>query len=252
MLKKILFVSLLIGIVLEGSILFSRIGFGGPVSSNTVEAAVESNPFASQRNSTEANSPIGSNLIQEVTPGQWFLTDPANPWTPLELATVGQIRGQTIQALNQAGLDGRELLEGYRFRRFQGEYVDQVEGQLAIVDHEKEEIVLADAAFERHHGFNIYHELGHVVDHRLERRLSQRFHEVAGSDPAQSGDQWLTADGYWLRYHGRDDAEEATADAFALWVMTSQSGSWKPIFYGTPLTVNYDGIVEAIEIALQG
>lgn len=252
MLKKIVFVSLLIGIVVEGNILFSTIEGEEPGLGTTVEAAVDNSRFAAEVNPSEMTIPPNDELITETTPSSWFLTDPASPWTPLELATVGQIRSQTIQALNENGLDGEELLEGYRFHRFLGQYVDHVEGQLAIVDHEKEEIVLADGAFERHHGFNIYHELGHVVDHRLGRQLSQRYHEVAGSDRAQSPDNWQTADGYWLRYHGRDDREEATADAFALWVLASQSGTWKPVFYGTPLTVDYNGIVTAIEVALRG
>jgi hypothetical protein len=170
-----------------------------------------------------------------------------NVWTAAELQAVEQIVEHTVDALAGIGLDDQQLLDGYRFGRYQGEYVDGVPGRLAIVDHQQQIITLSDAAFKRHHGFNIYHELGHVVDRRLGRQLSQLFHDAAGS---QQSDTWTTADGYWLRQHGREDREEATADAFALWVMTGQANFSKPVFYGTPVTVDYNGLNQAIEEAL--
>ena len=42
----------------------------------------------------------------------------------------------------------------------------------------------------------------------------------------------------------------STADAFALWVMAGQAGLSRPVFYGTPVTVDYDGLNQAIDEAL--
>lgn len=179
----------------------------------------------------------------------WFIRDENSNWTESELEIVSQVLDETIQALSQAGLDGQEILQGYRFRRFQGEFVDSVDGRLAIVDHQKDEIVLSDAAFKRHQGFNIYHEIGHIVDYRLERQLSQNFHLRAGTN--QVAEDGATAEGYWLRDHGRYDREEATADGFALWVLAQNSEAYRPVFFGTPLAVDYEGIIGAIAAAIQ-
>ena len=177
----------------------------------------------------------------------WFIREGNSTWTDSELETVSQALTQTIRALSLAGLDGQEIFQGYRFRRFQGEYVDAVDGRLAIVDHQNGEIVLSDAAFKRHKGFNIYHELGHIVDYRLDRQLSHFFHLRAGTN--QAAVDWATAEGYWLRNHGRYDREEATADAFALWVLAQDSDAYRPVFFGTPVTVDYEAIIWAIEDA---
>jgi hypothetical protein len=178
----------------------------------------------------------------------WFIEEGNSTWTESELEVVGQTLEQTIQALALVGLDGQEILQGYRFRRFHGEYADAVDGRLAIVDHQKAEIVLSDAAFKRHKGFNIYHELGHVVDYRLDRQLSHLFHLRAGTN--QTATDWVTAEGYWLRDHGRYDREEATADAFALWVLAQGPDDFRPVFYGTPVTVDFEAIIWVIEEAL--
>ena len=178
----------------------------------------------------------------------WFIEDVASTWTENEIETVEQALEQTFQALSLVGLDAQEIFQGYRFRRFQGEYAHAVDGRLAIVDHQKAEIILSDAAFKRHQGFNIYHELGHVVDLRLNRQLSHLFHLQAGTN--QAAEEWVTAEGYWMRDHGRHDREEATADAFALWVLSQEPDDFRPVFFGTPVTVNYEAILWAIEGAL--
>lgn len=167
-------------------------------------------------------------------------------WSEEEMAAVQQIVDYTLNALKEVGLDGRQILAGYRFRRYDGNYVNDVEGVISVIDHEMMEIILADNAFLRHQGFNIYHELGHAVDYRLARQLSQSYHQIAGSGQEIDDEAWNTADGYWLRFHGRDDREEATADAFALWIFTSQADLDYPVFYGTPTTVDYEGMVDAI------
>ena len=65
-----------------------------------------------------------------------------------------------------------------------------------------------------------------------------------------STDAGQTADGYWLRAHAHEIREEATADAFALWVGSGQADMRRPIFAGTPLNANYEGIVSALETAM--
>ncbi|UCG24371.1 MAG: hypothetical protein JSW55_19995 [Chloroflexota bacterium] len=183
----------------------------------------------------------------------WFVVDQGSRWTAQEMLAVRQIMDHTWRALAGVGLDGRQLLAGYRFVRLQAEFVPGEERLLAIVDHQKMEIVLADGAFKRLHGFYIYHELGHAVDHRLGRLPSEGYHQVAGA--AQAGarssesSSWQTKDGFWLRYPGRDDREEATADAFAWWVM-DQAGRPQPFFPGTPPATDYADISRAIEDAL--
>jgi hypothetical protein len=187
----------------------------------------------------------------EEVPG-WFLVDETSHWSDDEMVVVEEIMARTWAALDNIGLDGQNLLEGYRFRRAAAEFVPGGERLLAVVDHQHMEIVLADGAFKRLHGFYIYHELGHAIDHRLERLPSEAYHRLASQgqeEAAEAGDKWSTTDGFWLRYPGRDHREEATADAIAWWVM-SQASQPKPFFAGTPLTADYDGIAQTIEAAL--
>jgi hypothetical protein len=183
----------------------------------------------------------------------WFIVDQGSHWTAQEMHVVRQILEHTWQALDRVGVDGQSLLEGYRFRRAAAEFVPGRERFLALVNHRKMEIVLADGAFKRLHGFYIYHELGHAADRQLERAPSKAYHRIAsqalGESPEES-DTWSTATGFWLRYHGRDDREEATADAFAWWVM-SQAGQPIPLFPGTPVTTDYDLIARSIEASIR-
>jgi len=209
------------------------------------------------------NSPL-INSINESVPAtvsateeqiNWFLTDGESQWSEQEMVTVQQIMDHTWRALESVGLDGERLLAGYHFRRQPAEFIPGEERLLAIVDHQKMEIVLADGAFKRLHGFYIYHELGHVIDRQLERMPSEIYHRIAsegqgdGHEPAGNTSVWQTTTGFWLRYHGRDDREEATADAFAWWVM-AQFDQPKPFFPGTPVETDYDEIAQTIEAAL--
>jgi hypothetical protein len=181
-----------------------------------------------------------------------FIVDDTSRWTADELVVVNRVLTHTFQALNDVGLDGRLLLDDYRFRRVSGEHIDEALGLIGLVNHDTHIISLSDAAFVRLGGFYIYHELGHAIDHQLGRELSDQFHAqiiaMAGTDniTAVGG----TADGYWLRAHAHEVREEATADAFALWVGSEQADMRRPIFAGTPLNADYDGIVNALVIAM--
>ena len=179
---------------------------------------------------------------------QWIIESEDSYWTVEEKALVYQVLSVSLTALEDAGYDGQELMGGYHFRRQQGEFVDGIDGRIALVRHNKQEIILADTAFLRLQGFYIYHELGHVVDKRLERQPSSRFHEIVGSK-GKTGSQ-KTADGFWLNEHARLDQGEATADAFALWVVLRYTENYKPVFWHTPATVSYEDIVAALDLAL--
>ena len=193
---------------------------------------------------------------------EWFVFDDESRWTADELAAVNQVLDHTFQALDEVGLDGQLLLAEYRFTRVSGEHMDEALGLVGLVNHDTHIISLADAAFVRLGGFYIYHELGHAVDHQLGRVLSDNFHaraaEMAGVADSEGGQVvlenegagWQTANGYWLRAHAREVREEATADAFALWVGGEQANMRRPIFAGTPLNADYDGIGEALEVAI--
>jgi hypothetical protein len=159
----------------------------------------------------------------------------------------------TLGALAEQGLDGRALLAGYRFGRYDGDYVHDRPYRLAAVNHGDQIITLADFAFGDETNFTLYHELGHVLDQRLDRRLSARFHELIGSDGLASGveNDQATAEGYWLRGQSRANRLEATADAFAVWMIVSQGGQAGPVFRDTPEAVNHARIALALEAALQ-
>lgn len=179
---------------------------------------------------------------------QWIENSPDGTWKAEELVMLGEILTAVFNTLDQKEVDGYALLNGYRFRRQTGEFVDGQTGRIAVVNHSSMIITLADSAFKRLRGFYIFHELGHVVDHRSERQLTENFHALVGSDqPGQT-----TAEGYWLNLSARDDLEEATADAFALWVMASYAQGYRPVFAFTPLATNYPGIVAAIVTSFDG
>lgn len=52
-----------------------------------------------------------------------------------------------------------------------------------------------------------------------------------------------------LRYLGRDDREEAIADAFT-WLVMDQTGDRNPFFPSTLMTTDYEDIAQTIENAL--
>jgi hypothetical protein len=179
----------------------------------------------------------------------WFIHSEDSRWREDEMEMVSETLETTIFALNEAGFDGQTLLDGYRFRRYDGQFVDGVDGRIALVRHGSKEIILADTAFMRLWGYYIYHELGHVVDKRLDRKLSQQFHMLA-SDQADDSSV-MTPDGFWLNEHARTDREEATADAFALWVVLRYTENPRPVFWHTPNTIDYDVIVQALDETMQ-
>lgn len=180
---------------------------------------------------------------------RWLISAEDGAWTVEEAEQVRSVLLDVFAALATAGVNGSELLDGYRFRRYAGEYVDGVPGRVAKVNHADLEIVLSDTAFLRQQGFYLYHELGHAVDRRLDRRLSTHFHTHTGGGPAAGG-SWQTGAGSWIRPEGREDREEAAADAFAVWVMVEYAGLRKPVFPGAPMTTDYPGIAAAAESAL--
>ena len=168
---------------------------------------------------------------------RWIIADVDSVWTVEELAMVRGILWNTLGALEALGLDGQTLLDGYRFRRFAGEYVDHKPGRVALIVHSQMEITVSDTAFAEQRGFYIYHEIGHAVDRRLGRQFSDRFHRLATDD-------------YKLRRQAQQDREEATADAFAVWVMVDYVGENEPVFHNTPVTADYDGISQAVAASL--
>jgi hypothetical protein len=179
----------------------------------------------------------------------WFIHSETSQWSVSEMEMVRETLANTSSALDEAGFDSWSLLAGYRFRRYHGQFVDGVDGRIALVRHTSKEVLLADTAFARLWGYYIYHELGHVVDKRLGRELSLQFHTLAAND-AGSGSQ-MTPDGYWLNEHARTDREEAAADAFALWVVLRHTENPRPVFWNTPNTINYETIVQTVEETLR-
>ena len=182
----------------------------------------------------------------------WLITDVESLWSAEEIQILQRILEDTFRVLEANGIDGMALLDGYRFRHISNPYVGEVEGLMGRIDHNVKEITLSDKAFTVLHGFAIYHELGHAVDYRLNRQLSEGFHNITGGvEISKDGKVWQTAENFWLRVQGRDDREEATADAFAVLVMVKYAGLKPPLFARQPVTTDYDGISEAMALSLQ-
>jgi hypothetical protein len=193
-------------------------------------------------------------LCADTDYAEWIVVDAASQWQIEEVIMVRRVLLNTIAALDDVGLDGRSLVAGYRFRRFNGPYVEANTGLIGVVRHHSREIILADTAFQRLQGFYIYHELGHVVDRRSGRQLSESYHHVAYGGyqimEDAASEQWETANGYWLREQGRHDREEATADAFALWVAFARTDMRKPIFAKMPRQAYYGSITWTMNTSL--
>ncbi|WP_420629963.1 hypothetical protein [Candidatus Leptofilum sp.] len=185
-------------------------------------------------------------LCVEADWQQWLHISPKHPWTIDDLRMINHILTSTIEVLEKEGVDGRSLLSGYKFRRQHGEYIQGHPGRIAVINHTRQEIILADAAFLRLRGFSIYHELGHAVDARMKRQLTAEFHTLIGSDMVNR----QTAVGFWMNQRSQNDLEEATADAFALWIITTYEDGYRPVFVGTPLDTHFEGIVKTFETAL--
>lgn len=214
----------------------------------------------SARSSMPFTKPIAvaAATTEDLSPGaeinessNWLINDETSRWTANEAMILQRVLQNTLNTLEILGIDGMALLDGYRFRRQSGNYVGDVEGRMGIIDHNIGEITLSDKAFTVQNGFAIYHELGHAVDYQLNRQLSAGFHKYAdGPEMSEDGGKWQTADNYWLRLQGRNDREEAAADAFAVLVM-SQAGLGRPVFANQPVTTDYNGISAAAALALQ-
>jgi hypothetical protein len=220
------------------------------INQGVEEILIRSEPVVIEARPIPAAQPDAGEEEKAV---DWFVIDEESTWSDQEVATVEQIITHTWLALETVGLDGESLLAGYRFRRMAGEFIPSEDRFLAMVDHQKKEIILADGAFKRLNGFYIYHELGHAIDRQLDRLPSEAYHQMSGQGPSEAHQErghWETATGFWLRYHGRDDREEATADAIAWWVM-AQAGQPQPFFPGTPVETDYGVVGQTIEGAMQ-
>jgi hypothetical protein len=182
--------------------------------------------------------------------GQWIMEDENSVWRTEELEMVHKALSDTFDALATIGLDGRKILDGYKIRRYDGEFVRDEQGLVALVNHDQMEIILPDVAFKRLNGFSIYHEIGHVLDKQLDREMTTEFQKEAMDRVGSTDTQSLTPHGYWMRPFAREGREEATADAFALWVTVYHASMKRPIFAGMPLDVQYDAIALTVEQAL--
>jgi hypothetical protein len=183
---------------------------------------------------------------------RWIIVDESSTWTVAHLEMLHKSLWETMSALETVGLDGRSLLAGYRFRHQSGERIHGWENSIALVRHEAQEIILTDNAFSTEDGFSIYHELGHVADHRLKRQLTTTFMAVVGGGEEykrQTGH--LLPDGYWVRTQTSLNPYEATADAFAVWVTVGYLQRPHPTFYTMPDDVNFESISWAVDLALQ-
>lgn len=221
-----------------------------PAQASTSEKSIASTTSLATNTSPRSNSQETVARIFDIS--DWLITDRESRWTADEITILQGVLQDTLDALSLHGVEGMELLVEYRFRHDARPYVDNIEGRMAKIDHNKGEITLSDKAFTVLNGFVIYHELGHAVDYRLDRKLTKGFHLLSGgTDFTGNDEKWQTADNYWLRLQGRDDPEEAAADAFAVLVMVNHAGFQRPIFAHQPLNTDYDGISAAIAQSLQ-
>ncbi|MDX1613644.1 MAG: hypothetical protein R3300_04990 [Candidatus Promineifilaceae bacterium] len=239
-------------VVLSGLVLFIILTAIAPVwaaDDHDPSAGLSAPIFAIKESGASVDPATAARLAAAfgATWQKWIDPETSNAWNAAELKQIRAILDDTLAALSDVGLDGAALLAGYRFRRVAGEYVRPDKQYVALANHEQQTIILGTAAFVRLQGFYIYHELGHAVDHRLERRLGDAFHSQAGSGYTAK-QQWLTGAGYWMRPHARDARSEATADAFALWVSSNYGKRRPPVFGGSPADLNY----ESIGLAAQG
>lgn len=183
---------------------------------------------------------------------QWIIVDEASDWTVAQLTAVHRALLDTFGALAQAGINGRHLLAGYRFRHQPGEFVNGRQESIALARHEYQEIILTDSAFTVQAGFSIYHELGHAVDNRLHRQLTAGFVElIGGGEDYRRETGFLIPDGYWVRTQTRHSPYEATADAFGVWVTVGYLQAADPVFRTTPPDVNHRAISSVVQTAVQ-
>ena len=180
---------------------------------------------------------------------EWIILAPDSTWEIADLQRMRTALKDTMIALDEAGFDGFNLLSGYRFRHSRGVYLPGELGILARVDHEQQEIVLAEGALRRQWGFYIYHELGHVVDRRLEHALTNEFQRLT-SGVHGVGDRKTTA-GFWLNQAAREKPGEAAADAFALWIVLNHTNTPQPVLWLKPEDTSYETITGVMDSVLQ-
>lgn len=180
----------------------------------------------------------------------WIILDDEMGWNVTDLVMVRTILLDTIAALNGSGFDGHAVLKGYRFRKVDEDYVSKggTHRVIATVNHESLEITLSRSAFLRQQGFTIYHELGHIVDRRLDRQLTAMY--VERSHHGSAANQDFVGDGYWVRRIGQTDKHEGAADAFAIWMTHRSAEGRNPIFPGTPVQTDYARIAQTVAATL--
>ncbi len=182
----------------------------------------------------------------------WLIEDETSVWSDEELEVLTEILIRTIGALDQAGLDGTALLEGYRFRRWDGEFAKDKQGKIAVVNHTNMEIVLSDTILAPENYFFIYHELGHVVNRRTGDALSSNFHALTEAiEGVVVLHDWTTAEGFWIRGQSHVKRSEAIADAFALWVLVGYARLNPPVFHDTPESARPEAIISVFEQAVE-
>ena len=194
-----------------------------------------------------ANNFCAGGLCRSGSWTEWVILDTESRWQTADLQLLRTALLVTISALDDAGFDGYDLLSGYRFRHSRGVYLPGELGILARVDHEQQEVVLAEGALMKQWGFYIYHELGHIVDRRLEHQLTDKFQTLTLGENALNGS--ITADGFWLSKAARERPEEAAADAFALWIVLNHTTNPHPVLWLKPEDAKYEtiaGIMDSV------
>ena len=181
----------------------------------------------------------------------WLIENQNSKWQVEEQEHLREILALSIKALDDAGLSGEELLGGYRFSRWDGEYAKDQEGKIALVNHTDREIILSDSIMAPENAFFIYHELGHVVNRRSGDALTEKFHGLTEQiDGIVIRHDWTTAEGYWIRGQAHIKRSEATADAFALWVLMGYGDEAAPNFFDTPESAQHEAIIRLFDQAL--
>lgn len=180
----------------------------------------------------------------------FFLENDESRWSANDRRTVETVLRNTFHALNAVGLDGEAILSGYRFVHDDGEFARDKAGKIAVVNHVEGVIILAAPILQPENVFFIYHELGHIIDHRSGRALNHAFHSHALATGAQSLHEWTTAQGFFLRGQAHIKHTEATADAFALWVWVDFAGHDFPTFHDTPENADPAAILAVFKAAI--
>ena len=184
-----------------------------------------------------ANHFCSGGLCRSSSWTEWVNLDADSSWEIDDLQLLHTALLVTMRALDDASFDGYSLLSGYRFRHSRGVYLPGELAILARVEHEQHDVVLADGALRKQWGFYIYHELGHIVDRRLKLQLTNEFQKLTKGENNEGNRK--TVDGFWLNKAARDRPEEATADAFALWIFLNYTTNPQPVLWLKPQDTHY-------------